>query len=149
MLYITLKFVHILLAIIAVGFTTSFGLISARAARAGDREMMYALKTIALMSNIAHGCYLLLLITGLWMIWVVGYPFSFTWIYLSLILFTLAFLAGSFMMIPSVKRRMAILQERGSSDPELIELSQRAMKLGPILGVVTLVIIWLMVAKPI
>src|SRR5262245_52051268 len=121
MLYITLKFVHILLAIVAVGFTTSFGLISARAAKAGDREMIYALKTIALMSSIAHACYILLLVTGVWMIWVVGYPYSFTWIYLSLILFTVAFLAGSFMMVPSVKRRIKILGERGSSDPELIE----------------------------
>ena len=150
MLYTVLKFVHILLAIIAVGFTSTFGLLSVRAAKAGGdgREMMFALKTIALMSNIAHAGFLLLLATGLWMIWEVGYTFTFTWIYLSLILFAVAFLAGSFMMVPSVKRRIAILAERGPSDPEFIALSQRAAKLGPALSLLALILVWLMVAKP-
>jgi uncharacterized membrane protein len=150
MLYTVLKFVHILLAIIAVGFTSTFGLLSVRAAKAGGdgREMMFALKTIALMSNIAHAGFLLLLATGLWMIWEVGYAFTFTWIYLSLILFAVAFFAGTLVMVPSAKRRIAILAERGPSDPEFIALSQRAAKLGPALSILALVIIWLMVAKP-
>lgn len=150
MLYTVLKFVHILLAIIAVGFTSTFGLLSVRAAKAGGdgREMMFALKAIALMSSIAYFCFLLLLATGLLMIWEAGFPYSFTWIYLSLILFAVAFLAGSFMMMPSVKRRIAILGERGPSDPEFIELSQRAAKLGPALSLLALILVWLMVAKP-
>ena len=67
MLYTVLKFVHILLAIIAVGFTSTFGLLSVRAAKIGGdgREMMFALKAIVLMSSIAHACFLLLLATGL------------------------------------------------------------------------------------
>ena len=150
MTYLVLKFVHIVLAIVAVGFSSTFGLLSVRAAKAGGdgREMMFALKAIALMSNIAHACFLLLLATGLWMIWDVGYPFAYTWIYLSLILFAVAFLAGTFIMVPSAKRRIAILAERGPSDPEFIALSQRAAKLGPALSIVALIIIWLMVAKP-
>jgi uncharacterized membrane protein len=150
MLYTVLKFVHILLAIIAVGFTSTFGLLSVRAAKAGGdgREMMFALKAIALMSSIAHFCFLLLLATGLLMIWEAGFPYSFTWIYLSLILFAVAFLAGSFMMMPSVKRRIAILGERGPSDPEFIALSERAAKLGPALSLLAIILVWLMVAKP-
>ena len=61
MLYTVLKFVHILLAIVAVGFTTStFGLLlgaSGKGRRRG-RETMFALKAIGLMSSIAHGCVL-------------------------------------------------------------------------------------------
>jgi uncharacterized membrane protein len=149
MLYTTLKFVHILLAIIAVGFTSSFGLLAARAANSDDdREMMYALKVIALMSTIAHWSFLLLLVTGLWMVWDVAFPLTFTWIWASLLLFAIAFLAGTFVMVPSARRRIAILRERGSSDPEFIALSERAAKLGPILSVMAVIIIWLMVAKP-
>jgi len=147
---LAILFAHIVLAIIAVGFTSTFGLLSVRAANIdGDgREMIFALKAIALMSNIAHACFLLLLATGLWMIWDVGYPFTFTWIYLSLILFTVAFLAGTFVMIPSAKRRIAILSERGPDDPEFVALSERAAKLGPALSIIAIILIFLMVAKP-
>ena len=150
MLYVVLKFVHILLAIIGIGFTSSFGLLSVRAAKAGGdgREMMFALKLIVTMSSIAHTCFILLLATGLLMVWMVGYSYAFVWIYLSLILFAIAFLAGAFVMVPSAKRRIAILAERGPSDPEFIALSQRSAKLGPALSILSLIIIWLMVAKP-
>jgi uncharacterized membrane protein len=150
MLYNVLKFVHILLAIIAIGFTSAFGLIIGRAAKAGGdgREMLYALRAIRLMVTIAHGCFVLLLLTGLWMIWEVGFPFSFKWIYWSLILFAIALGTGVFVMAPSVTRRIEILSSRGPSDPEFIALSKRAATLGPILSVIALIIIWLMVAKP-
>ena len=150
MLYTVLKFVHILLAIIGIGFTSTFGLLSVRAAKAGGdgREMMFALKVIVLMSSIAHVCFLLLLATGLWMVWEVGFPFTFMWIYASLILFAVAFLAGLFVMVPSAKRRIAILSERGPTDPEFIALSQRAAKLGPAMSLLARIIVSLMVAKP-
>ena len=51
-------------------------------------------------------------------------------------------------MVPSAKRRIAILSERGPSDPEFIALSQRAAKLGPAMSLIALIIVWLMVAKP-
>ena len=48
-MYLALKFLHIFLAIIAVGFTSSFGLILARAAKGGadGRATEVALDTIA------------------------------------------------------------------------------------------------------
>ncbi len=150
MLYLVLKFVHIVLAIVAVGFTSTFGLLSVRAANIdGDgREMMFALNAIVLMSNIAHACFLLLLATGLWMVWEADYSFKFTYIYMSLILFAVAFLAGTFVMVPSAKRRIVILSERGPDDPEFIALSERAAKLGPALSIIAIILIFLMVAKP-
>ena len=149
--YVVLKFVHIVLAIVAVGFTSTFGLLSVRAAKAGGdgREMAFALKAIVAMSSIAHACFVLLLVTGLLMVWRVGYSYAFVWIYLSLILFAIAFLAGWFVMVPSAKRRIAILADRGPSDPEFIALSKRAATLGPALSILALIIIWLMVAKPV
>ena len=47
------------------------------------------------------------------------------------------------------KRRLAILEVRGPSDPEFVKLSKRSAMLGGLAGLITLVIIWLMVAKPV
>ena len=55
-LYNTLKFLHILLTIIAVGFTMTFGIILSRAEK-GDkdgRELKYARQTVRFMSRIAN-----------------------------------------------------------------------------------------------
>ena len=62
-MYLALKFLHIFLAIVAVGFTSSFGLILARAARGGadGRELKFALETIRVMGLIGHVCFLFLL----------------------------------------------------------------------------------------
>ena len=148
-MYITLKFLHILLAIIAVGFTSSFGLIAARAGAGGadGREMKFALGTIRTMSLVAHICYLLLLVTGFGLMHVAGYPW-YTWLKWSVGLFAVALLAGQFVMLPSVKKRLAMLEAKGPADPAFIAASKQSAMLGAILGVMTLVILWLMVAKP-
>ena len=148
-MYLTLKFLHILLAVVAVGFTSSFGLILGRAAKAGTdgREMRFALGTIGVMGLIAHICYLLLFVTGLALVYTVGYPW-YAWLKWSVGLFAIAFLAGQFVMVPSAKKRIAILDARGPADPEFIALSKRSAAIGGILGLITLVILWLMVSKP-
>jgi uncharacterized membrane protein len=147
--YITLKFLHVLLAIIAVGFTSSFGLIAARGATGGPdgREMKFALGTIRTMSLVAHICYFLLLVTGFGLIHVAGYPW-YAWLKWSVALFAVAFLAGQFVMLPSVKKRLAMLETKGPSDPAFIAASKQSAMLGAVLGVMTLVILWLMVSKP-
>jgi uncharacterized membrane protein len=147
--YLTLKFLHIFLAIIAVGFTSSFGLIMARAGKGGSdgREMKFALGTMRVMSLVAHVSYFLLLVTGFALMHTVGYPW-YTWLQWSVGLFTVAFLTGLFVIAPSVNKRLAILEARGPSDPEFIAASKRSAALGALLGLVTLVILWLMVAKP-
>ncbi len=149
-LYTVVKFFHILFAIIAVGFTSSFGLLLARSAKGGPdgREVKYALGTVRVMLLIAHVCYFLLLVTGIGMVQLAGFPWSYTWIAVSLVLFAIAFAVGLGVMGPSVNRRLAILEARGPADPEFVALSKRSAMIGAALGIVTLVILWLMDAKP-
>ena len=67
MLFVLLKFVHVLAAIIAIGFNASYGLLIGRARAAGmdGREMGFALRTVKVMDDyIANPCYGLLLVTG-------------------------------------------------------------------------------------
>ena len=151
MLYNTLKFLHILLTIIAVGYSMSFGLILSRAAKADrdGRELKYALKTVHFMSTIATVCFVLLAIIGVGLVHVGGYSWAAIWIHGSAGLFLVTFSLGIFVLGPLTRRRLAILESRGPSDPEFIRLSKRTAMLGGIAGLITLVIIWLMVAKPV
>jgi uncharacterized membrane protein len=149
LVYLTLKFLHIFLAIIAVGFTSSFGLILGRAGKtsADGRDLTFALGTIRVMGLIAHACYFLLFVTGFGLIHSVGYPW-YAWLKWSVGIYVIAFLTAQFVLIPSVSKRLAIVETRGPADPEFIALSKRAAAIGALLGIGTLVILWLMVAKP-
>jgi len=148
--YPTLKFLHILFAIIAVGFTSTFGIIMGRAATAGrdGRELKFALQLLQVMGRIAHVAFLLVLVTGIGIVQVVGFPW-YGWVLWSTGLFAFAFLMGVFVLAPSVTKRLRILEERGASDPQFIALSKRSAMLGMGLSLVTLVILWLMIAKPV
>ncbi len=150
MLYTLLKYLHVLLAIVAVGFNSSFGLILGRASHGGadGREMKFALGTVRTMAIIAHACYLLLLLTGIAMVYVAGYPWSLKWIHGSVALFVVAFLVATFTLLPMMRRRLAILDARGPVDPEFLALSKGSAMIAAVLTLMTLVILWLMVAKP-
>lgn len=148
-MYLTLKFLHVFLAIIAVGFTASFGLILGRAAKGGAdaRELKFALGTIKVMSRIGHICFLLLLVTGIGLVQVAGYPW-YLWLKLSGAIVIFALLVAQFLLLPTVPRRLAILETKGPTDPEFIALSKRSAALGGLLGLLSLVVIGLMVWKP-
>jgi len=118
--YLALKFLHVFLAIIAVGFTSSFGLILARAARGGadGRELKFALGTIRVMGMVGHVCFLLLLITGIGFVQIAGYPW-YLWLKLSGALVVVALLVAQFLLLPTVPRRLAILETKGPSRPRV------------------------------
>jgi len=55
---------------------------------------------------------------------------------------------AQFLLIPTVPRRLAILETKGPADPEFIALSKRSAALGAVLGLMALVVLWRMVSKP-
>src|SRR5678816_4367279 len=70
-----LKFIHVLLAIVAVGFNASYGIWLARSANAPQATQSYVLRTIKFLDDrIANPAYGLLLLTGLWMIFSATIP---------------------------------------------------------------------------
>jgi uncharacterized membrane protein len=151
MLYNTLKFVHIVLAIVAVGFNASYGLIIARAASSGTdgREIRFALRTVKVMDDyFANPCYGLLLVTGVGLVQVAGYPWSLRWIYLSMALLVVAFIIAIALYSPTLRRQIAVLESRGPTDAEFLALSKRGAILGAVLGVIVVSIVALMVFKP-
>src|SRR4029434_1991586 len=105
MLFTTLKFVHVLLAIVAIGYNASYGLLIARARSGGidGREMQFALRTVKVMDDyVANPCYALLLVTGGALVYVAGYPWTLKWIYLSLALLATAFAIAIVLYTPTL-----------------------------------------------
>lgn len=150
-MFTTLKFFHVVLAIIAIGYNASYGLLIARARSGGidGREMRFALRTVKFMDDyIANPCYGLLLITGGAMVSLTGYPWTLKWIYMSLGLLILAFAIAIVLYSPTLRRQIEVLETSGPSDPEFVKLSTRGAALGGILGVIVLTIVALMVFKP-
>jgi uncharacterized membrane protein len=151
MLYLTLKFVHVVLAILAVGFNAAYGLILSRARKAGPdaRELRFALRTVKVMDDyVANPCYGLLLVTGAAMVYVSGLPWSLKWIHISMALWLVMALTAGLVYSPTLKKQIAVLEARGPEDPEFKALSKRGAIVGGVLAALVLVVIWLMVAKP-
>ena len=147
MLFTILKFVHVWLAIVAIGYNASYGILIARARAGGidGREMRFALRTVKFMDDyIANPCYALLLVTGGAMVYVSGYPWTLKWIYLSLGLL----IAAIVLYPPTLRRQIEVLEANGPSDAEFLKLSTRGGILGGVLGVIVITIVALMVFKP-
>ena len=90
-----LKFIHVLLAIVAVGFNASYGLWLARAAKAPQATQSYVLRTIKFIDDrIANPAYGLLALTGLFMVFSAGIPFSRLWIALAIGLYLVLLFVG-------------------------------------------------------
>jgi uncharacterized membrane protein len=151
MLFTTLKFVHVVLAIVAIGYNASYGLLIARARAGGidGLEMRFALGTVKFMDDyIANPCYALLLVTGGAMVYLSGYPWTLKWIYLSLGLLVLAFAIAIVLYSPTLRRQIEVLEASSPSDPEFLKLSSRGAALGGVLALIVIAIVALMVFKP-
>jgi uncharacterized membrane protein len=149
MAYLWLKTLHIVLAIVAVGFNISYGLLIGRARRAGRVELTYALRTVKVMDDyVANPAYVLLLVTGIGMLHLSGIPFSTRWVHVSMALLLVALAIGAGLYTPTLRKQIALLETRGPDDADFRRVSARGQMLGGILGVIVLVIIWLMVFKP-
>src|SRR5262245_53065681 len=132
--YLWLKLFHILLAVIAVGFGASYGLIIARGMHAGRTELTFALRTVQLMDRIGTVAFILLFITGIGLAQMSGFPMSDTWIRWSVVLWFVVLALGTGVQRPTVRRAIAALEARGPEDPEFQKLAARSRVLGAVLG---------------
>lgn len=114
--YTILKFIHVLLAIIAVGFNASYGIWIARAAREPEHEL-HVLRGIKILDDrFANPGYGLLLVTGLAMVVVGDVPLSQLWLKLALGLYGATALIAIFVYSPTLRRQIKML-EAGTVPP--------------------------------
>ena len=144
-----IKFVHVLLAIIAIGFNASYGIWLYRAAREPEHAL-HVLRGIKLLDDrFANPAYGLLLLTGLALLGMRQLPFTTLWIAVSLVLYVVLIAVGIGLYTPTLKRQIATLEAQGPNSPEYARLAGRGRSLGIVLGVIVVAIEFFMVTKPI
>lgn len=147
-LYPWLKIGHILMAIVAVGFNFSYGILIRRAARE-PQHLGHVLRTVkALDERFANPAYGILFVLGLSMVFIGPYDLSDLWVWLAIILFLLATVVGFAVFSPLLRRQIAAVEGSGPESPEYAALAGRAGGLGALLGGIVVVIVALMVLKP-
>ena len=147
--YEVLKFVHVLMAILAVGFNASYAIWLRRAARAPEHET-FALRGIKLLDDrFANPAYGVLLLTGLTMVLTTrGLHLTTFWILLSLILYTISIGLGAAIYTPTLRKQIAELEVEGAHTPRYQALARRSTVTGIALAVIVVGIVFLMVTKP-
>ena len=100
--YEVIKFLHVLLAIVAVGFNATYGVWLARAAREPEHEG-FTLKGVKLLDDrFANPAYALLLVTGLLMVWIGDLDLTQFWLLSALVLYAVAVGLGLFGYTPTL-----------------------------------------------
>jgi uncharacterized membrane protein len=98
--------------------------------------------------RVANPAYILLLVTGLGMVWVGGIPITTFWIALALALYAVLVVLGLGVFSPALRRQIAVV-DAGTTDTTAYEQAARRTTLsGALLVVVALIIVFLMVTKP-
>ncbi len=146
--YVLLKFVHVVLAIVAVGFNASYGVWLARAAQKPE-QLPQVLRGIKVLDDwFANPAYALLLVTGLAMVWVGDLDLGMFWLSTALGLYLLLVVIGAAGYTPVLRRQIRTLEESGHESSEFQRLLKRGQVLGGVLGILVIAIVFLMVTKP-
>jgi uncharacterized membrane protein len=146
--YAFLKFVHILLAMIAVGANVTYGIWLSRAAR-DPRHLPFALRGVQVLDDrVANPAYLLLLITGLAMLHAGRLSWTTPWLLSSLVLYVVMAALGIGGYTRVLRRQIAALEAGGPDSPEFGRLAAAGRRLGMALAALVVVIVYLMVTKP-
>ena len=147
-LYPWLKTLHILFAIVAVGFNISYGIWQARAAREPEHTG-YALRGIKFLDDrVANPAYGGLLVVGIILVLIGPYDFTTFWVAVAIGLYVLMFVVAVFFYSPMLKLQIAAYETSGAQSDEFVRLGARGRVVGIVLAVLVLAIIVLMVVKP-
>ena len=147
-LYTTIKFLHILFAIIAFGFNATYAIWILRAQR-NPQHTDFALRGVKFLDDyFANPAYILLLLSGLGMVFVARYQLTTFWIAGGIVLWIIAIILGYGVYTPTLSRQIKVLAASGPESEEFRKLGTRGTIVGITLAVLVTVIIVLMVFKP-
>lgn len=146
--YTTTKFIHILLAIVAVGFNASYGIWLARAAREPEHlaHVLRGIKTLD--DRFANPAYGLLLVTGFVTAFFGRIPFTTFWIAAAIVLWFITMILGVGLYAPTLRRQLRVLEAEGAGSAAFGELSRRSTVTGLVTIIPVALILLLMVFKP-
>jgi uncharacterized membrane protein len=148
-LFVIVKFVHVLLAIIAVGFNATYGVWLARVAREPVPTQSFVLRGIKRLDDwFANPAYVLLAVTGVTMVFVGDLRLTTFWIAGGIVLWAIAVALGFFVYTPTVRNQIHALETAGPDSNDYKRYSANARFLGIVLAVIVVAIVFLMVTKP-
>ncbi len=146
-LYLVLKFIHILSAIVAVGANITYGVWNARIS-SEPNHAAFTLKGIRFIDNrIANPAYGVLLLTGLVMVFM-DWKITDLWVIVSLVGFIAIAVLGVAGFTPLLRNQIKLAEAGDTSSSEYVRLANRSRTLGPVLGILVVVILVMMVFKP-
>jgi uncharacterized membrane protein len=148
-LFVIVKFLHVLLAIIAVGFNATYGVWLARVAREPVPTQSFVLRGIKRLDDwFANPAYVLLAVTGVTMVFVGDLRFTTFWIAGGIVLWAIAVGLGFFVYTPMLRNQIHSLETAGPDSDDYKRYSANARFLGILLAVIVVVIVFFMVTKP-
>jgi uncharacterized membrane protein len=145
--YLLLKWVHVLLAITAVGSNITYGVWNIRSA-AQPPNLGFALRGIKFIDDyIANPCYGLLLITGLALRFIGNWGWA-RWIISGLVLYFVVIVIALAGYSPALRRQIAALDAEGDTSANYVRWAGRARITGIATVPFVIAIVFLMVVKP-
>lgn len=145
--FLVLKYIHVMLAITAVGSNVTYAIWGALARRTPE-HLGFALRGIKFLDDrVANPCYGLLLVTGLIM---AGIHYSFTTRFVEFGIVLWILLAGLAFSLysPTLRKQIDALDAGGAGSELYKKLDSRATAVGIPLAVIALLIVLDMVVKP-
>src|SRR5438034_10644489 len=144
-----IKFIHVLLAIVAVGFNASYGIWLARSSTATQATQSHVMRTIKFLDDrFANPAYGLLLLTGLFMVFNAGYPLTTFWIAAAIVLYVIVLVLAFTVISPNFRAQLRALETVGPQSPEFRIAAARGRTFGILVSIIVLAIVFLMVTKP-
>jgi hypothetical protein len=144
--YSLIKYLHVLLAITALGSNITYGVWKALSARE-PAHALFALRGIFFIDRrVANPAYGLLLITGLVLV-AIQWGWR-GWIIASLILFVVLIVVAIGFYSRVVRQQIQVLEKEGQSSAAYQRLDGQATAYGIVSLVIALLIVFLMVVKP-
>jgi uncharacterized membrane protein len=147
-LYLVLKYIHILSAIIAVGANITYGFWGVRA-QAEPSHLGFTIKSIkSLDDRIANPAYGVLLVTGILLIITGHWAVNSLWLIVGVVLFLAVIAIAIGFYSPLLRNQIRLVDAGDTSSPEFARLQRRNAVIGPLLGLIVVVILAMMVFKP-
>jgi uncharacterized membrane protein len=145
---LALKVIHIIAAIVAVGANVTYAFWLRRAGTVDRERLVFTIDSIRKLDNtIATPAYVVVLLTGLGMVFLGAFSFSALWIQVALGLYVLVVILSIALYSPALRRQLAEA-EADPSSAAYAAVASRSTLLGIIVIAIVLVIVVLMVTKP-
>ncbi|MGH7728515.1 MAG: DUF2269 family protein [Vulcanimicrobiaceae bacterium] len=146
--YHVLVFVHVLSAIVAVGYNATYAVWFARGGMQRE-HLAFALRGIKFMDDfVANPAYFVLLLSGAALVHLSGRPWNELWIELALALWLVLIVAAYGAYTPALSNQIRVLAAAGPDAAAYKAADARQTVVGIALVVVALAVVGLMVFRP-